>query len=41
MECIFNNPFFNNDNKILINGNYKSINEISLNEIYNSSVSQK
>ena len=36
MECIFNNPFFNNDNKILINGNYKSINEISLNEIYNN-----
>ena len=34
MECIFKNPFFNNDNKFLINENYKYINELSLKEIY-------
>ena len=36
MECIFKNPFFNNDNKFLINENYKFINELSLKEIYNN-----
>ena len=34
MECIFKNPFFNNDNKFLINENYKYISELSLKEIY-------
>lgn len=34
MEFIFKNPFFNNDNKILINGDYKYMDEISLKEIY-------
>ena len=36
MECIFKNPFFNNDNKILINGNYISISQLNLKEIYNN-----
>lgn len=36
MECIFNNPFFNSNNKILVNGNYKYINDVSLKDIYNN-----
>ena len=36
MECIFKNPFFNNENKFLINGNYKSIHELSLKDMYNN-----
>ena len=35
MECIFNNHFFNSNNKILVNGNYKYINDVSLKDIYN------
>lgn len=36
MECIFKNPFFNNENKFLLNGNYKYVNELSLKDIYNN-----
>ena len=36
MECIFKNPFFNNDNKFLINENYKYVYDLSLKEIYNN-----
>ena len=35
MECIFKNPFFNNENKFLLNGNYKYLNELNLKDIYN------
>lgn len=34
MEYIFKNPFFNNENKFLLNGNYKYISELTLNDIY-------
>ena len=36
MEFIFKNPFFNNDNKFLLNGYYKRISQLSVKEIYDN-----
>lgn len=36
MECLFKNPFFNNENKVLLNGSYKYISNLSMKEIYNN-----
>lgn len=36
MECLFVNPFFNNNNKFLLNGNYKQVNDLTYKEIYNN-----